>query len=170
MAGISTEIYRLGRSNITMNWGISHETTAVAITSPLLISLLSVQLPPTKSVSIDTRAMELDNLDIKVNATATSTNIAGCVRSMNHCVLGHAYHVLRFWQSETIGFDACTTAAMAPDGSVVLAGMTSGVWNGKYAGGHSDFAAVKLGATGKEEWRWQARQEIIFGDRSFASL
>lgn len=50
---------------------------------------------------------------------------------------------------------------MGPDGSVVLAGMTYGVWTGADTGGHSEFAAVKLDATGKEKWRWQVRQAII---------
>ena len=56
-----------------------------------------------------------------------------------------------------VGFDACTAAARAPDGSVVLAGMTSGGWNGTNGGERWDFAAVKLDATGREVWRWQVR-------------
>ncbi|CAN0529637.1 unnamed protein product, partial [Scytosiphon promiscuus] len=63
--------------------------------------------------------------------------------------------LLRFRQSGTVGFDACTTAAMGEDGSVVLAGITSGVWNSPNAGGYSDFAAVKLDIKGEEIWRWQ---------------
>lgn len=48
---------------------------------------------------------------------------------------------------------------MTPDGSIVLAGMAKGVWNGTHVGEYSDFAAVKLDANGNEMWKWQVRLE-----------
>lgn len=45
--------------------------------------------------------------------------------------------------------------AIGEDGSVVLAGKTSGHWAGEADGMTFDFAAVKLDADGREMWRWQ---------------
>lgn len=44
---------------------------------------------------------------------------------------------------------------MAVNGSVVMAGYTSGDWDGEVHAGGDDFAAVKLDADGNEVWRWQ---------------
>lgn len=44
---------------------------------------------------------------------------------------------------------------MGQDGSVVLAGVTTGTWSDSYIGGTYDFAAVKLDSSGDEVWRWQ---------------
>ncbi|CAM9911095.1 unnamed protein product, partial [Sphacelaria rigidula] len=51
--------------------------------------------------------------------------------------------------------DRLHAAAMGLDGSVILAGQTSGDWNGSNAG-VTDFAALKLDADGVLQWRWQS--------------
>lgn len=48
---------------------------------------------------------------------------------------------------------------MADDGSVVLAGRTSGNWSGTNAGS-VDMAAVKLDAEGDIVWKWQVNQLV----------
>ena len=48
---------------------------------------------------------------------------------------------------------------MAGDGSVVLAGASSGNWSGLNRGGQ-DFAAVKIDSDGNEIWRWQVRWPV----------
>lgn len=45
-------------------------------------------------------------------------------------------------------------SAARADGSIVLAGTTSGEWDGELAG-ILDFAAVALDEDGVELWRWQ---------------
>lgn len=46
---------------------------------------------------------------------------------------------------------------MGDDGSVVLAGQTSGDFDGVISAA-VEFAAVKLDADGAEVWRWQVRR------------
>ena len=46
---------------------------------------------------------------------------------------------------------------MGSDGSVFLAGDTSGDWDGVNEGGR-DFAACKLDVNGTEIWRWQVKR------------
>lgn len=53
---------------------------------------------------------------------------------------------------------------MLADGSVVLAGSTSGDWQGNNLG-KSDFAAVKLDADGNLLWKWQARGYCVVKPR-----
>lgn len=43
---------------------------------------------------------------------------------------------------------------MADDGSVLLAGSTTGNWDGDNHG-MKDFAAVKVNSDSNEGWRWQ---------------
>lgn len=50
--------------------------------------------------------------------------------------------------------DVLECAAGFEDGSAVLAGSTTGEWNGMADAG---FAAVKLTSDGAEVWRWQVR-------------
>lgn len=50
-----------------------------------------------------------------------------------------------------------TAAAVAQDGSIILAGSTAGDWNGSIVGTR-DFAAVRLDVDGTELWRWQVRR------------
>ena len=47
-----------------------------------------------------------------------------------------------------------TSLAMAEDGSVVLAGSTTGDWNTTNAG-EPDFAVLKLDGDGTLVWKWQ---------------
>lgn len=51
--------------------------------------------------------------------------------------------------------------AVQSDGTILLAGYTSGDWDGLNAGGTlgspRDFAAVMLAANGTELWRYQVR-------------
>lgn len=69
-------------------------------------------------------------------------------------------------------------AALAPDGSVILAGYTMGIWEGTRNAGSTgsstssssrtaDFAAVRLaGDDGTELWRWQVKPETGFVGQS----
>lgn len=50
-------------------------------------------------------------------------------------------------------------AAMASDGSVLLAGYTDGVWGESNSGG-LDFAVVKLSGDGEVEWKRQVREPV----------
>lgn len=60
----------------------------------------------------------------------------------------------RAFQDGTASNDHITAVGVGIDGSVFLAGRTSGDWKGINAGG-IDFAVCKLGANGTETWRWQ---------------
>ena len=51
---------------------------------------------------------------------------------------------------------AAFDSAARADGSIVLAGWTSGNWFGEVAG-LQDFAAVALDEDGEELWRWQVK-------------
>ncbi|CAN0006742.1 unnamed protein product, partial [Sphacelaria rigidula] len=62
--------------------------------------------------------------------------------------------VLWSWQGGTGGKDKLQAAAMASDGSVLLAGYSDGVWEGSNQGG-IDLAVVKLSADGEVEWKRQ---------------
>lgn len=57
-------------------------------------------------------------------------------------------------QDGSDGYNRLRAATALADGSVVLAGYTEGDWSESNQGG-KDFAAVKLGVSGLEEWRWQ---------------
>lgn len=48
--------------------------------------------------------------------------------------------------------------ALARDGSIVLAGSTTGNWNISHAGGATDFAACKLDSEGALLWKWQVEK------------
>lgn len=61
-------------------------------------------------------------------------------------------------QDGTSGDDKLHAAATAEDGSVLMAGWTSGNWDGA-KGGFYDFVAVKLDADGNVLWNWQVRLE-----------
>ncbi len=54
-------------------------------------------------------------------------------------------------------------ATARSDGSVVLVGATTGVWD-RVKTGSSDFAAVALDEDGLELWRWQVcgRKGLLF--------
>ena len=49
--------------------------------------------------------------------------------------------------------DYCNGAAMANDGSIIVAGESSGDWGDTMAG-FDNFVAVKLDAAGKQIWVW----------------
>ncbi|CAM9508827.1 unnamed protein product [Ascophyllum nodosum] len=57
------------------------------------------------------------------------------------------------------GINVLYAAAAFDDDSVVLVGSTSGNWTGSHSGGF-DFAAVKLGSSGEEEWRLQLGTQL----------
>lgn len=59
-----------------------------------------------------------------------------------------------YGQDGTPELDCISAAVIGEDESVVLAGYSSGNWNGTVMGG-ADCTAVKLDADGKELWRWQ---------------
>lgn len=61
-------------------------------------------------------------------------------------------------QNGTDGRDAVFAVASGDDGSVVLAGYTAGS-SGETQMASLDFAAVKLGVNGTEEWRWQVNKK-----------
>lgn len=63
------------------------------------------------------------------------------------------------WQGGTTGDDKVNAAAMAEDGSVLMAGWTSGTW-GEAEAGFYDFVAVKLDAAGKLLWNWQGGSQV----------
>lgn len=74
-----------------------------------------------------------------------------------------------FWpyvsQNGSAGDNSLWAATALADGSVVLAGYTTGSWSGSNQGA-ADFAVVKLDVDGLEEWRWQvmhARDLILLG-------
>lgn len=71
-----------------------------------------------------------------------------CIRSLLSTVLSSSR------QGGTEKQDLILNAVMVDNGSVVLAGLTTGNWSGENAG-VVDFAAVKLDAEGVEVWRWQ---------------
>lgn len=60
-------------------------------------------------------------------------------------------------QDGTEGLDSISAAVVGDDAYVVLAGYSSGNWNG-FAPGQADWAAIKLDADGNELWRWQVIQ------------
>lgn len=67
-------------------------------------------------------------------------------------------------QDGTAGADLVYGAAMNEDGSVVLTGETTGIWDETTStitesttDDIVDFAAVKLDTDGTELWRWQVR-------------
>jgi len=62
-------------------------------------------------------------------------------------------------QEGTSADDIIYTAVATEDGSAVLAGYTSGLWNGTTNSSH-DFAAVKLDSNGTVQWRWQVGEEL----------
>ena len=57
-------------------------------------------------------------------------------------------------QEGTEEFDIVVSSAVAPNGSVVLAGKSSGLWKGNGFGA-TDATAVKIDSNGREVWRWQ---------------
>lgn len=61
------------------------------------------------------------------------------------------------WQEGTDSTDRFEAAAVfEDDNSFVLAGFTTGGWNGDSSGsGSSDFAAVKIDVSGDVVWRFQ---------------
>ena len=67
------------------------------------------------------------------------------------------YDLVAVRQNGTSGIDTFYGAADGQDGSIVLAGVTEGSWQGAHLGGTNDFAAVKLDADGVEVWRWQVK-------------
>lgn len=66
-------------------------------------------------------------------------------------------------QDGTDGINFLQTATALADGSVVLAGSTTGSWSGSNQG-EEDFAAVKLDVDGVEVWRWQVGDGCISSD------
>lgn len=69
-----------------------------------------------------------------------------------------AYFELRQTGIVAASVVALASAARA-DGSIVLAGYTTGDWDGA-AAGITDFAAVAVDEDGEELWRWQVRLRI----------
>lgn len=65
--------------------------------------------------------------------------------------------------------------AVGKDGSALLAGSSTGSWDGIHLGGR-DFVAVKVDSDGKELWRWQVKRlsstdvNIIDASRSNVSI
>ena len=57
-------------------------------------------------------------------------------------------------QDGTDDYDFVRTAVATINGTFVLAGSTSGDWNGSNVGDR-DFAALKLDADGNVIWKWQ---------------
>ncbi|CAN0076073.1 unnamed protein product [Pylaiella littoralis] len=71
------------------------------------------------------------------------------------CMLEADMTLVWTWQNGTDKYDKFSAMVMLEDGSVVLAGQTFGNWAGTNNNDSSDFAAVKLDASGNELWRWQ---------------
>lgn len=65
-----------------------------------------------------------------------------------------APHFCIRWQDAGTGREVGRGLAIADDGSILLAGYTTGDWDGENAG-LQDFAAVKLDSYSNESWRWQ---------------
>ncbi|CAM9572083.1 unnamed protein product [Ascophyllum nodosum] len=63
-------------------------------------------------------------------------------------------HILWEWQNGTEGDDYFITGGVASDGSVVLAGYTTGAYAAENAGS-DDFVVIKLDDYGKVLWTWQ---------------
>lgn len=61
-----------------------------------------------------------------------------------------------YLQEGTSAYDGIYAIGIADDGSMICGGDTLGAWVGTNAG-MRDFVAVKLSASGTEEWRWQVR-------------
>lgn len=57
-------------------------------------------------------------------------------------------------QGGTAGYDGWYGVLPEADGSIVLAGVTWGVWGVSYYG-EGDYAALKLDENKTEVWRWQ---------------
>ena len=79
-----------------------------------------------------------------------------CFANNTYNVGRGTYSLVVVRQDGTSATDTFYGAAGGQDGSVVLAGVTEGSWQGAHAGGANDFAAVKLDADG-EIWRWQVK-------------
>lgn len=67
-----------------------------------------------------------------------------------------------FPQNGTLLPDGVADVAMSDDGSVVLTGYSSGVFNvssspSSYLADESNFVAIKLDIEGAEVWRWQVK-------------
>ncbi|CBJ32398.1 von Willebrand factor type D domain protein [Ectocarpus siliculosus] len=76
--------------------------------------------------------------------------------------------VLWRWQGGTAESDVCSAAAVAEDGSIVVAGYTVGSWGGSEANaGEDDLVVVKLDKDGNELWHWQEGTPLK--DRLFAA-
>lgn len=60
-------------------------------------------------------------------------------------------------QGGTAFADVLSTVLVGGDGSVVLAGYTSGSWTGSSNAGEEDYLVVKLDSDGNEIWVWQVR-------------
>lgn len=60
-------------------------------------------------------------------------------------------------QDGTSSNDFLMECTLGSDGSIYLAGYTTGNWSDINVG-HEDFAAAKLDADGNEIWRWQVRE------------
>ena len=61
-------------------------------------------------------------------------------------------------QNGTSTGDLIYAAVATENGSAVLTGYTSGLWNGT-TNGSKDFTAVKLDSNGTVQWRWQVGEE-----------
>ena len=59
----------------------------------------------------------------------------------------------------TVGDDHINAGGMANDGSVILAGMTSGGYAAENAGDF-DFVVIKLDDDGKVLWTWQVKDRF----------
>lgn len=81
-------------------------------------------------------------------------NITASLASLVSSSLLRYACVYSWRQGGTTGDDKVNAAAMAEDGSVLMAGWTSGTW-GEAEAGFYDFVAVKLDAAGKLLWNWQ---------------
>ena len=64
--------------------------------------------------------------------------------------------MVSFAQNGTSGEDELRSVAIAQDGSIVVAGGTSGSYDRESEGGF-DFVALKLDSNGNVQWAWQVR-------------
>ena len=74
---------------------------------------------------------------------------------------------LRLTQDGSATDDTLHAVALTKDGSVILAGSTTGVW-GEASIGSDDFAAVKLDAEGNLLWAWQVNRVFLQPDTKLA--
>ena len=64
--------------------------------------------------------------------------------------------MVSFAQNGTSGGDNLKGVAIAQDGSIVVAGDTTGSYGRENEGG-LDFVAIKLDSDGNVQWAWQVR-------------